>query len=57
MTFWEPEPGGLGAGISIFSYAGAITVGVVSDRNLVPEPQQVIDGVTRSMADLTTTAS
>jgi diacylglycerol O-acyltransferase len=55
MMFWEPESGGLGVGISIFSYAGAITVGVVSDRNLVPDPKLVVEGVARSMADLATT--
>ena len=45
MTFWEPESGGLGLGVSIFSYAGEITVGVVSDRNLVADPDQIARGV------------
>jgi hypothetical protein len=45
MTFWEPESGGLGLGVSIYSYAGEITVGVVSDRNLVAEPDEITQGV------------
>lgn len=45
MTFWEPESGGLGLGVSIYSYAGEITVGAVSDRDLVASPQEITDGV------------
>jgi diacylglycerol O-acyltransferase / wax synthase len=53
MTFWEPESGGLGLGVSIYSYAGEITVGAVSDRNLVAEPDQITAGVVREFAKLT----
>ena len=52
MTFWEPESGGLGVGISIYSYAGEVTIAVVSDRNLIAHPDQVIDGVAAAMSDL-----
>ncbi len=38
MTFWEPESGGLGVGVSIYSYAGSLTIGAVSDRNIVADP-------------------
>lgn len=57
MTFWEPESGGLGIGISIYSYAGEITVGVVADRNLVSEPGQITAAVMRAFADLSKEAS
>ena len=57
MTFWEPESGGLGIGISMYSYAGEITVGVVSDRNLVSEPGQITEAVMRAFADLSKAAS
>jgi WS/DGAT/MGAT family acyltransferase len=53
MTFWGPESGGLGLGISIYSYAGQITVGAVSDRNLVAEPHEITDGVVKEFAKLT----
>ncbi len=52
MTFWEPESGGLGLGVSIYSYAGRITVGVISDRNLVARPQAITAAVTRAFEDL-----
>ncbi|HEV2476072.1 MAG TPA: wax ester/triacylglycerol synthase family O-acyltransferase [Candidatus Dormibacteraeota bacterium] len=52
MAFWEPESGGLGVGVSIYSYAGAITVGVISDRNLVEKPEQLTSDVMRAFRDL-----
>jgi diacylglycerol O-acyltransferase len=57
MTFWEPESGGLGIGISIYSYADEVTVGVVSDRNLVSEPAQITAAVTQAFAELSEEAS
>jgi diacylglycerol O-acyltransferase len=52
MTFWEPESGGLGVGISIYSYDDKVTVGVISDRNLASEPGAITAAVTRAFADL-----
>lgn len=52
MTFWEPQSGGLGVGISIYSYAGELTVAVGSDRNLIANPQDVTDEVRRAFAEL-----
>lgn len=52
MTFWEPESGGIGLGVSIYSYAGEITVGVISDRNLVSRPQSITAAVVQALADL-----
>ncbi|HYL08252.1 MAG TPA: wax ester/triacylglycerol synthase family O-acyltransferase [Candidatus Udaeobacter sp.] len=52
MTFWEPQSGGLGVGISIYSYAGELTVGVGSDKNLIAKPEQLTDAVMRAFAEL-----
>jgi diacylglycerol O-acyltransferase len=52
MTFWEPESGGLGVGLSIFSYAGQLTVGAVSDRNLVADPSAITTGFVTAFSDL-----
>ncbi|HET7421682.1 MAG TPA: wax ester/triacylglycerol synthase family O-acyltransferase [Candidatus Dormibacteraeota bacterium] len=52
MTFWEPESGGLGVGVSIFSYAGRVTVGAVSDRHLVGDPERLTAEVARAIAGL-----
>ena len=56
MTFWEPESGGLGVGVSIYSYAGEVTVGVISDRNLVEKPQLLTAEVMRAFGDLESVA-
>jgi diacylglycerol O-acyltransferase len=52
MTFWEPESGGLGVGVSIYSYAGQVTVGVVADQHLVPKPAEITTGIGRAFAAL-----
>jgi hypothetical protein len=43
--FWIPLPKGWGLGISILSYAGEITMGVVEDANLIPDPNQILEGI------------
>jgi diacylglycerol O-acyltransferase len=52
MTFWEPQSGGLGLGVSIYSYAGSLTVGVVADTNLVAAPEAMTAAVQRAFAAL-----
>lgn len=44
MMFWVPQSGKLGLGISIFSYAGKVTLGVAVDRGLIPDPEKIISG-------------
>lgn len=41
LMFWVPHPGALGMGISILSYNGAVTLGVVADAGLVPDPEKI----------------
>ena len=41
IMFWVPQSGRLGLGISIFSYAGQVWLGVASDQGLVPDPQAI----------------
>jgi hypothetical protein len=43
MMFWVPQSGDIGLGVSILSYAGGVQFGVIADRKLCPEPQQLID--------------
>jgi WS/DGAT/MGAT family acyltransferase len=40
-TFWVPHPADLGMGISILSYNGAVTLGIVADAGLVPDPEHI----------------
>jgi len=42
MIFWVPQTGRLGLGLSILTYQGFATFGVVSDAGLVPDPHQIV---------------
>ena len=42
LTFWVPQAGHLGLGVSLFSYAGKVTVGVAADAGLMPDPHALI---------------
>ncbi len=44
MIFWVPQSGSIGMGLSILSYGGEVTVGVITDDKLVPDPQGLVDG-------------
>jgi WS/DGAT/MGAT family acyltransferase len=41
QMFWVPQSGGIGIGISILSYAGQISFGVVADSLRVPDPSTI----------------
>jgi len=41
---WVPQAGRLGLGVSIFSYDGKVSVGVITDAGLVPDPEQITAG-------------
>jgi WS/DGAT/MGAT family acyltransferase len=42
LVFWVPHPGNeIGMGISILSYAGQVSLGVMADARLVPDPDRV----------------
>jgi diacylglycerol O-acyltransferase / wax synthase len=43
MYFWVPQSGSMGIGVSVLTYAGRVHVGMIADRNLVPDPQRVVD--------------
>jgi WS/DGAT/MGAT family acyltransferase len=44
IMFWVPRSGAIGLGISIFSYNGYVTIGVASDKRLMPDPETLLDG-------------
>ena len=43
MLFWVPQRARIGVGISIFSLAGAVRIGVVADTALVPDPRELVE--------------
>jgi hypothetical protein len=42
LDFWVPQSGGIGMGISILSYDARIHFGLITDENLVPDPQRIV---------------
>ena len=44
IFFWVPQSGRVGLGISIFSYAGKVRLGVGTDAGLIPDPEAIVDG-------------
>lgn len=41
--FWVPQSGEIGLGVSILSYGGGVQFGVITDTQLCPDPQHIID--------------
>jgi len=42
MMFWVPQSGNIGMGVSILSYNNHVHFGLVTDRKLVPDPENII---------------
>lgn len=42
LVFWPPQTGGIGIGISLFSYAGRVTVGVSADSAQLADPAGLV---------------
>ncbi len=40
---WVPQSGNIGVGISIYSYNGEVQFGMITDEDLCPDPQNIID--------------
>ena len=49
---WVPAGGEIGMGVSIFSYAGGVTVGLQVDAGLVPDPETIIAAFGEELAAL-----
>jgi WS/DGAT/MGAT family acyltransferase len=43
ILFWVPQSGGIGMGISIISYAGSVSIGLVVDDGLIQDPQRILN--------------
>jgi diacylglycerol O-acyltransferase len=41
LVGWVPRAGDMGFGVSIFSYAGEVTVGFSTDAHLIPDPDRL----------------
>ena len=56
LTFWVPQAGHVGLGVSLFSYAGQVTVGVASDAARVPDPEALVAAFQEELDALATVA-
>jgi diacylglycerol O-acyltransferase len=43
VMFWVPQSGEIGVGVSILSYGGGVQFGLITDAQLCPDPQAIID--------------
>jgi len=56
MVFWVPHPVSLGTGISILSYGGRVSVGVVADAGIGLDPRRLTAGIETELDVLATRA-
>lgn len=49
---WVPQIAGMGTGLSVFSYAGALTLGVTTDSGVVADPWELVAGFETELAEL-----
>jgi len=56
VLFWVPQAGGVGLGVSLFSYAGRVVWGVSSDVGRLPDPEGLVEDIAESLEALHATA-
>ncbi len=42
LLFWVPQAGDIGTGVSMLSYNGGVQFGVMADRQLIPDPAELV---------------
>jgi diacylglycerol O-acyltransferase len=52
VLVWAPCSGSVGMSVSVFSYAGKVTVGFLTDASLVPDPRELADGFRQDLLAL-----
>ncbi len=52
QLFWVPQAGHIGVGVSLFTYDGSLTFGVMADRNVLPDPAELVDAFTTELEEL-----
>ena len=56
LMFWVPQTGRIGLGISIISYSGQVSLGVMLDEGLVEEPSAILVAFASELAALAAVA-
>jgi WS/DGAT/MGAT family acyltransferase len=49
---WVPQSGTVGLGVSLLSYGGGVQFGIISDADLCPEPQAIVEKFASEFAKL-----
>jgi diacylglycerol O-acyltransferase / wax synthase len=52
VLFWASTSGHIGMSVSIFSYRGEVTVGLVVDAALIPDPELIVTQLERELRAL-----
>ncbi|MDR3417485.1 MAG: WS/DGAT domain-containing protein [Nevskia sp.] len=52
LVFWPPQSGHIGIGVSLISYAGALSVGISADTGVVKQPQRLLDELVKALREL-----
>ena len=52
VLIWAPTSGHIGMSVSMFSYRGEVTIGVMVDAALIPDPDEIVMQLERELADL-----
>ncbi len=52
VLVWAPVSGSVGMTVSIFSYHDSVTIGLLVDAGLVPDPQAIVERVEQELAEL-----
>ena len=50
--FWVPQSGDIGIGVSILSYDNKVQFGLITDKNLVPDPERIVAHFAREFEKL-----
>ncbi len=45
LLFWVPQAGSIGTGVSMLSYHGRVQFGVITDRQMIPNPGELVEHV------------
>ena len=52
VLVWAPTSGHIGMSVSIFSYRGEVTIGLMVDAALIPDPDQIVTQLERELEAL-----
>jgi diacylglycerol O-acyltransferase / wax synthase len=43
VMFWVPASGDIGMGVSILSYGGGVQFGLITDAQMCPDPDEIVN--------------